>query len=525
MLYHFFYALTFCLAILTGTITPPPSAAASTFPLSTQVLPLTDLSTPKCDGQDPLDSLSAPERVAWECYCRFAQELYHSLYSDYKSFALFHERYHLDILKALKDIEQHYPSWKATAQANRTPPKKLTAISPIPTSQAQVGKPTLWMKTDGTLLALNLETPLGVGSSHTVYRVLALRIQPDVTDPEKSWLETQAQVLHLFNSWEGVTHKEREEAESTETEIYQLIEQLYQTLPAEEQAHFKLARAEQLTTPQGQLGFLQERYAGTLLMLLKQETSAKQELGALNLLEDIAQGLQSFHQIGWVHGDLKRDNILLNLNPLQAILSDYSIAFDPLQSVQPRSTAECESPEMAPPRALPRYGATAAERINFYQKRDLYAFGLLSLKFLPGFGQASPWDRCKNNWDYKRGYSAWGSFGRCLKEQAVIVFQELTANTEALCATPGPLSDLFTQVPASPRCLLYQAITSCMNPDPLERPSAAQLTTALRTIRATERSETERVTKNVTATKNETAGAQATTNPGEPTPPTSPAPS
>ena len=175
------------------------------------------------------------------------------------------------------------------------------------------------------------------------------------------------------------------------------------------------------------------------------------------ILTQIALGLKNLHEMSLVHGDLTDTNILLNLSKTQAFISDFGLTFNPTQEMFPRSSANCEAPEMPEQYALRSVRPDAVSRI---QKRDLYGFGLLSVRFLPGYFPTSLYESCKELFsDYTGRGEKWGKYGECIKKEALTLHSLITSYASDYC-TEG-----------DPYC--YENIVrDCLNPDPDLRPSA-----------------------------------------------------
>jgi len=71
------------------------------------------------------------------------------------------------------------------------------------------------------------------------------------------------------------------------------------------------------------IAFSLEEYDMDLRDYLEEHRDPKQ---LPRILEQVIAGVESLHQLGYVHRDLKPDNIVITLRPLKATLIDFDIS-------------------------------------------------------------------------------------------------------------------------------------------------------------------------------------------------------
>lgn len=155
---------------------------------------------------------------------------------------------------------------------------------------------------------------------------------------------------------------------------------------------------------------------------------------AIWVIRQVAEGLQSLHRAGWIHGDIKPGNIMLGFNG-HATLFDFGFA----RSIGSASPATSKQPDRDPFCGTLRYTApellTSTRRLS--PASDVYALG-------------------------------------------VTVYEMLTGEPPFTCSRAGSLAESHLRVPAPsirttlpnvPRCV-SQVVAAMLAKDPLRRPSS-----------------------------------------------------
>ncbi|MEU8774250.1 serine/threonine-protein kinase [Streptomyces sp. NPDC048606] len=122
----------------------------------------------------------------------------------------------------------------------------------------------------------------------------------------------------------------------------------------------------------GALVLVMERAAGTLRPLLEAGVT---EARAVRLFTDVCEGLAHLHRSGWVHGDLKPDNVLLMADG-SVRLSDFGLA---TELTGDRGT-HGHAPPMGTPDYLPpeRWRAPLGEHgVQVRPSADIWALGIM----------------------------------------------------------------------------------------------------------------------------------------------------
>jgi serine/threonine protein kinase len=250
-----------------------------------------------------------------------------------------------------------------------------------------------------------------------------------------------------------------------------------------------------------------ERARAFILMELLQGVSGRQVLetkkrlplaNALEVVIDLASGLEIAHRNGVIHLDLKPDNIFVHTASTRAVAKLYDFGIQKIYD--PKSlTGQTQSFEGTPPYAAPEQlrGETVTPRT------DLYAFGVLLFEFVAGrrpFHEDEERDEDEATGRRQRSIGENPAHGSWL--------------IDAQLHKRAPLLSSVLLVPAA----LEQLVAKCLEKDPARRPDGvAQLGAELRMI--LERLDSTFLSKSPTTTQDLLLSAARDANHGAKPPP------
>ncbi|MEH0529801.1 serine/threonine-protein kinase [Streptomyces stelliscabiei] len=152
----------------------------------------------------------------------------------------------------------------------------------------------------------------------------------------------------------------------------------------------------------GSVVLIMERAEHSLRQLLEQDGPGPAESEKSRLLTEICEGLAHLHGIGWVHGDLKPDNVLIMADG-SARLSDFGLAveLDGTHGYMP----PLGTPDYLPPE---RWRAPLGERgVQVRPSNDIWALGIMIHQMFAGgaspFAGATPMARGAAAQEYAEG--------------------------------------------------------------------------------------------------------------------------
>jgi serine/threonine-protein kinase len=152
----------------------------------------------------------------------------------------------------------------------------------------------------------------------------------------------------------------------------------------------------------GSVVLIMERAEHSLRQLLEQDGPEPTEIEKSRLLTEICEGLAHLHGIGWVHGDLKPDNVLIMADG-SARLSDFGLAveLDGTHGYMP----PLGTPDYLPPE---RGRAPLGERgVQVRPSNDIWALGIMIHQMFAGgaspFPGATPMARGAAVQEYAEG--------------------------------------------------------------------------------------------------------------------------
>jgi len=136
----------------------------------------------------------------------------------------------------------------------------------------------------------------------------------------------------------------------------------------------------------------QKLYQGSLADYLKKNAVIPVQT-QLQILDDVSNGLNIFQQAGFVHGDVKLDNIFYADSPsgIEVALGDFGLASQPaidLKKGREKSTAGTLR-YMAPEAPLEWLGSSEDEQIENARKADVYSLGMTAVELTLGVKKVS----------------------------------------------------------------------------------------------------------------------------------------
>jgi serine/threonine protein kinase len=192
---------------------------------------------------------------------------------------------------------------------------------------------------------------------------------------------------------------------------------------------------------------------------------------ALRLVRELLAALHWIHSRGYVHRDLKPDNLLIASDG-SLRLSDFGASAS-VNSLDTRSRGNAVGTLLyfAPEQHL------GVNRNHDFRKTDIYAFGLIAAQLfsdrppvdysdLEGISSEPELFRCLSRRVAEEGYRPWGS--------------AMPATSVSPSSAISPTSALPRDVPVA----LAQLVQSCWAADPLTRPSSVALMPALARLHA-----------------------------------------
>jgi hypothetical protein len=339
----------------------------------------------------------------------------------------FHEVYDL-----FKTIQTNQESWNAIAKKKDAIIKR-TAFLVNETGKEK--KASFFIVPNYQWLVSYKNRILGKGSSKKAKTIMNF--------------DTSSTIRHI-NKFTLLKANKKKNLRSIKNEI-----KIYEIINAYSKDHFPekkipgLSQGLPFQLKKNEYAIIQENYDSEL-----KEKMLKGRFGK-SILKTIAQGLRHLHAMGFVHGDIKEDNILVKRKGknLQVDISDFGCTTDTHTQPVSRGSASHEAPEML----NPAFQIKSQEQI---QKRDIFAWGMIALNTLPSeYRVKTPYEYCYKH--FKDYYKDTKNYKKCIKKYAPTFHEKIEGIASELCR--------------SDKECLFEIIADTLHPHPDQRPDARTL--------------------------------------------------
>ena len=355
-----------------------------------------------------------------------------------------------DIVTFLDLINSEKTEWvKEAKKAGKTIRKNLILKDHDgPTGETGSDNAVCYTTPEGKVIIEYMSSKLGEGASKRA----DTRIGIDGNAKGLGEIEHLVALTGLDHSGSSVEH---------ESEVYQYINSYRQEYVRSQSKSGVanpqlrgLAEATVVDLSQDKKALIQKRYAHDLTAW--KPASFKEEN---RVFKNILVGLNHLHQMGLVHGDLKEANVMIN-NSEDLGISDYGLTYSPKHSVNTRTTASHEAPEM-----LREQHVTRSDLVDLVQKRDMYGYGIMMLNQISSFKNRLPSDLCKRFFINYEIVSE--NYMTCYETASKAVYEEASAYADKNCPP--------SRFPRDRSHCKYHVAADCLNPNPNLRPSSEAL--------------------------------------------------
>jgi serine/threonine protein kinase len=320
-----------------------------------------------------------------------------------------------------------------------------------------------FVQPDGSLLMNHNNLTLGAGAFKTVQRRIKIELDSNGLPLLSEFVAFEPQITRYWIDG-FYSHEAYEHAKQNIANEYQICEKIAHRLAAHSLRGSHIAKASLVRVKDEYPLIIQDRFDSTLYDSHWLDNPQK----ALLCLLDVAQGLSELHAIGFVHGDLKEENVLIKyanhgLDSPKIVLSDFGLAYDPKTDPSTRGTPGYEAPEN-----LTGYARQPREDLDFTsiaQKGDIYSFGVMALHSLNPHKSDSTYARCQHTLIRNPEL-----YSQCVFKASEMLFNEVTNRAAMACY--GRDSKFCKEA----------IISECLNPDPTKRPTADELVSRLQGI-------------------------------------------
>ncbi len=499
---------------------------------------------PQCEALEGLAALAgktSTQQAEAENYCTLMTAIHQGFFKDFITLAEFHQSEGEKIIRFLTNIKKSYAFWRMAATKLQPDPlfihprvnffQKITLI--------------LYVYPDDDLILTQLNQPFASGSYKKIFPAVRFQYRQHRIEHLEQYTVQKFNARGNLASASAITEKEAQADLEMELLVQEKIQKNYQLLapnlfyppflayadPLNDRVHQRLlvqrrydmdlqgyrhlrrARSQSASSSSltASMSLSSELSAAALLspspvqdpeaedplshpsnppLHLPQPGSQLESVRSFSLIYQLSTGLKYLHAAGLVHSDLKPGNILINLHPFEATIADFNTSFFPLFEPQKRSSATCESPEMVendlennllPP--LPQLPPLhPVQRTQYFQKRDIYALGLIALQEKDPFRATNPFQACFPHWNHTVGYAKWGRYGQCVLQFARQLETTVKAIAREKCAFEieafKPNASSPPQALQIQECSYFRIVSQCLSVDPMARPTAQEIADA-----------------------------------------------